>query len=278
MELSESLSGFLEFEKQVFGDQFPIAAYDQYLIRYGEYQYVLDHLPFQPGDLVVDLGSDANVLLFYMAHLGARVVGVDLNAQLEHAIRTRQAQVERATGRKLDLTFKIEDATQLSSMASNSVDKVTAVSAIEHMFSKQGRGDELVLAAIARVLKPGGLAAITLPTSNGDPFHEAPSGDKRYGLPYRLYTPQAVEERILSRPEFETVNLSYLAHTTPDARYPHLHFFQFWMNSLSQKERWKWAWANPLLATIFNPILSRAEGEQRLETVNTVLICLRKKG
>jgi SAM-dependent methyltransferase len=276
MNLSASLNGFLEFERRAFGDQFPVASYDPYLIRYGEYQYVLERLPFQPGDLVVDLGSDANLLLFYMAHLGARVVGIDLNARLEKPIQDRRAQVERATGRRLDLTFRLEDATHLSSFAPNSVDKVTAVSAIEHMFAKQGRGDQLVLEAIGRVLKPGGLAAITLPTSNGGPFHEAPSGDKRYHLPYRLYTPQAIEERILSRPELETVDVSYLAHTTPDPRYPQLHFFQFWMN-LPPKERWKWAWANPLLAALFNPILSRAEGEQRLETVNTALICLRKK-
>jgi SAM-dependent methyltransferase len=154
---------------------------------------------------------------------------------------------------------------------------VIAISSIEHMFSERGNGDQLAVESIARVLKPGGLAALSLPTSNGGPFHEAPQGDERFGAPYRLYTPEAVEERILSHPELERIQLVYLAHTTPDLRYSHLHFFRFWMDSLTPEERLKWAWANPILATIFNPIISQEEGERRLETVNTVLICLRKR-
>jgi hypothetical protein len=47
---------------------------------------------------------------------------------------------------------------------------------------------------------------------------------------------------------------------------------------LAPEERLKWAWANAILSTVFNPVISMEEGEERLETVNTALICLRKKG
>lgn len=276
MDTLSKLNDFLRFEYEIFGEQYPVPAYDSYLIRYGEYSYVLEHLPINAEPIIVDIGSDANVLLFYMASFGARVIGVDLNKQLEKGIRSRQKQVESTIERSLNLSFRVEDATLLPSLADNSVDAVTAVSAIEHMFSPHGAGDQLAMGAIARVLKPGGVAIVTLPTSNGGPFHESPSGDARYHLPYRLYTPQAIEDRILANSNLELVDLSYLAQTTPDPRFGNLHFFNFWLN-LSTEERWKWAWMQPHLAARFNPRISRSEGESRLDTVNTALLCIRKR-
>ncbi len=156
------------------------------------------------------------------------------------------------------------------------MDKVLAISSIEHMFSPDGPGDQLALRSIACVLKPGGVGVITLPMSGEGGFHESPSGDARFGGPYRLYTPETLKERILSQPELEVVRWSYLAYTIPDP-YENSCFFHFWLAHLTPSERWKWAWAYPILATVFNPIVSREEGEKRLETVNTALICLRKK-
>ena len=273
---NKSFDNFLSFETQVFGESFPIPAYDPYLIRYGEYRFVLEMLPFQSGETVLDLGCERNIFILYLAHLGVRALGVDLNPQVWEGLHENKTIVERMTGRKLDVTFRAEDATRLG-LESESVDKVIAISSIEHMFSEQGHGDQLAMAGVARVLKPGGLAVITLPMSNGGPFHEAPKGDEQFGGPYRLYTPEALKERILSQPELDQVQLCHLAHTTPDSRYAHLQFFRFWMESLTPEERRKWAWANPILAAIFNPIVSQEEGERRPETVNTVLICLRKK-
>lgn len=144
------------------------------------------------------------------------------------------------------------------------------------MFCEQGQGDQLAVTHIARILKPGGLAVITLPMSGGGPFHEAPNGDERFGAPYRLYTPQALAERILFHPRLEVVSLRYLVYITPDPRYASHQFFRFWMG-LSPEERQKWAWANAILAAVFNPIASQEEGDRHLEQVNTALICLRKK-
>lgn len=267
---------FLEFEQTVFQQDFPIAHYDPFLIRYGEYRFTMDVLPFRPGETVLDVGCERNIFLLYLASRGLKATGVDLNPQVWQDLKKTKKRVERATSQRLKVTFKAQDATQLS-LKPDSVDKVIAISSIEHMFSERGHGDQLAIESIARVLKPGGMVALTLPMSNGDPFHEEPIGDERFAGPYRIYTPEAVRERILSHPDLETVRVAYLAQTTPDRRYPHLHFFRFWMDTLTPEERLKWAWANPILATMFNPIVSQAEGEERLETVNTVLICLAKK-
>lgn len=273
---SNAFNRFLLFEKNVFGERFPIASYDPFLVRYGEYRFALDVLSIQPGETLLDLGCEANIFILYLAHLGARTIGVDLNPEVWAELEKKKQVVERSINQELEVKFKAEDATQLS-LEPESVDKVVAISSIEHMFSEDGHGDQLAMQSIARVLKPGGLAALSIPMSNGGPFHEAPRGDRGFAAPYRLYTPEAVRERILSHPDLEKVHLYYLAQTTPDPRYEHLHFFRFWMDSLAPQERKQWAWATAILAGVFNPIVSEEEGERRLEAVNTALICLRKK-
>jgi SAM-dependent methyltransferase len=263
------------FERQVFGDDFPIAKYDPTLIRYGEYRFVLDELRLQPGMLVLDLGCEFNIFMQYLAYRGVRIVGVDINPKVQGAIEDLKRRVETSTNTRLDIRFKADDATQLS-LESDSVDAVVAISSIEHMFSKDGNGDQLAVASIARVLNKNGLAVITVPMSNGTPFHESPRGDARFDGPYRLYTPDMLAARFLSDSCLEVVNLKYLASSTPDARFSQMHFHQFWLQTLSAKDRAKWNWAQPILASIFNPIISAQEGEQRLESLNTALICLRK--
>lgn len=275
LDLQKRFETFLAFEVYVFGKEFPIPAYDPYLIRYGEYRFALEMLALCPGEMILDLGCGASIFGLFLAFLGARILAVDMDHKVGKELMARKARVEQRIGSTLEVEFRAEDATHLC-LEPGSVDEVVAISSIEHMFSERGAGDQLAIDGIARALKPGGKAVITLPMSNGGPFHEAPCGDARFGGPYRLYTPDALQERILSHPSMELVQLSYLAHTTP-APYKHLHFFQFWINSLSPEERWKWAWANPFLASVFNPIISREEGEKRLETVNTALICLRKR-
>lgn len=276
MNSSATFHGFLEFEKKVFSDSFPIAHYDPALIRYGEYRFVLDALTFEPAKTVLDLGCEANIFLLYLACTGSRVIGVDIDPKVWRLLEEKKNAVEKATGRPLDVTFKMDDATRLS-LPSDSVDSVIAISSIEHMFSKNGHGDQMAIESIARVLRPGGVAAVTVPMSNGAPFHESPNGDKRFAGPYRLYTPETLQERLLSHPQLEIVRHGYLSNSTPDSRYPDMYFHQFWMNTLSAKERLKWAWAFPILAATFNPMVTRDDGHSRVHTLNTALICFRKR-
>lgn len=277
MTATEMFEGFLRFEVDVFGENFPIAHYDPYMIRYGEYRFVFESLDFSPGDVILDLGCEANILILYLAYLGGKMIGVDVDRKSLRELGKKKKFVEDTTGRQLDITLKSQDATNLR-LKAESVDKAVSVSAVEHMFSKRGHGDQLAVEGLARVLKPGGLGIITVPMSNGSPFHECPQGDAQFAGPYRLYTPEALQERLLSNPAMEPARVNYLAQTTPDPRYPNLHFFRFWMNTLTQDERLKWAWANPILVRVFNPIISQEEGMTRLETVNTALVCLCKKG
>ena len=159
---------------------------------------------------------------------------------------------------------------------SDSVDTVIATSSIEHMYTDEANGDECAVASIAHVLKPGGFAAITVPMSNGGPFHEAPKGDARFAGPYRLYTPETIRERFLSNPDLEVVRHAYLAQTTPDPRYDDLRFAGFW-HSFTEEEKLRWSWAYPILSGVFNPIVEAELGRRRESSLNTALVLLRKR-
>ncbi|MEM8531560.1 MAG: methyltransferase domain-containing protein [Chloroflexota bacterium] len=277
---------FLSFETHVFGLNSFIARYDPYLIRYGEYLFSVNALQsikgasetiplIQPGETILDLGCEQNIFSLYLAYLGAQIIGIDLNPQVWPALEAQQKKVEQATGKKLTLTFQAGDATNLS-FAEESVDKVISISSVEHMFSSDGHGDAMAIESIARVLKPGGHAILTVPMSNGGPFHESPTGDANFGYSYRLYTPEALKERLLYHPKLETMRVQFLAQTTPDQRYQNTHFIHFWV-SLTPEERLKWDWANPIFASVFNPIIEEEEAKERPETVNTALVWLKKK-
>jgi GT2 family glycosyltransferase/SAM-dependent methyltransferase len=272
---TSAFTDFLLFETRVFGQPSPIAEYDPYLIRYGEYRFILDTVRPELGDTVVDLGCEANLLMLFLGSRGANVIAVDVDSDLASLVQERIDQVYRATGIDPFVRFQVQDATDLQ-LDARSADFVIATSSIEHMFSSRGQGDRLAIEGIARVLRPGGLAAITVPMSNGAPFHECQSGDERFGGPYRLYTQAALEERLLSHPGLETVRLAYLAQTTLDPRYENLAFEQFWLQ-LPVDERRKWGWTNPMLSAVFNPIVEREEARGNESNLNTALILLRKR-
>jgi SAM-dependent methyltransferase len=271
-----NLADFLRFERDVFGDRSPIAEYDPYLIRYGEYRFVLDTLGSHSLGVVLDLGCESNIFMLFLALNGARVVGIDIDPELRTVVEERVALVQDSLDQTLDVRFEVQDATELR-FEPNSVDTVVAVSSIEHMFSTDGNGDQLAVDGIAHALKPGGLAAITLPMSNGAPFHESRTGDARFGAPYRLYTPETLRERIASHPSLETVRIQYLVQRTPDPRFGHGHFIEFWTGRLTEQERLRWAWANPILQGVFNPAVDEDEALADESTVNTALVCLRKR-
>jgi GT2 family glycosyltransferase/SAM-dependent methyltransferase len=266
---------FLSFEMQVFGQPSPIAAYDPYLIRYGEYRFILDAVKPRLGDTVVDLGCEANLLMLFLGSRGANVIGIDVDAELISLIQDRKQSVYRATGIDPRVRFEVQDATELD-LGNASADFIIATSSIEHMFSNRGNGDQLAVEGIARALRPGGLAAITVPMSNGAPFHECRSGDTRFAGPYRLYTPEALRDRLLFHPALETLRVAYLAQTTIDPRYEDMEFAQFWLE-LPADERLKWGWANPILSALFNPIVTEETAQERESALNTALLLLRKR-
>lgn len=116
-------------------------------------------LPAGPGDHVLDLGCGAGRHAFEAARRGARVVALDMNRdELDRVTATFAAMAEAgelpdgASGRAV-----AGDATRIP-FRDGAFDKVIAAEVLEHLPADQAAMNE-----IARVLRPGGMAAVTVP-------------------------------------------------------------------------------------------------------------------
>jgi SAM-dependent methyltransferase len=116
-----------------------------------------DWLGLRPGDLVLDLGCGAGRHAYEAFRRGARVVPFDYDAaELKDvaALLTAMAAERDAVG---TATPVHGDATRLP-FADDSFDRVIAAEVLEHI-----PADVEAMAELARVLRPGGTIAVTVP-------------------------------------------------------------------------------------------------------------------
>jgi SAM-dependent methyltransferase len=140
-------------------------------------------LAIEPGDRLLDLGCGAGRHAFEAARRGAKVVAVDTSrSELDQvtAIFAAMAQAgeipESGSG-----TAIAGDATCLP-FPDGAFDKVIAAEVLEHL-----PADQTAMNEIARILRPGGVAAVTVPAwlpervcwRLSDDYHNTPGGHVR---------------------------------------------------------------------------------------------------
>ena len=116
-------------------------------------------LPVGPGDRLLDLGCGGGRHAFEAARRGARVVAVDMDrSELDRVTATfaAMAQAGEIPDGASGMTVA-GDATRLP-FPDGSFDTVIAAEVLEHL-----PADQTAMNEIARVLRPGGRAAVTVP-------------------------------------------------------------------------------------------------------------------
>ena len=189
-----------------------------------------DQLGLANGDKVLDLGCGFGRHAFEAARRGAHVVALDAGRdEVEGVAATFAAMLEAGELRTSDLhTACVQgDALHLP-FPDATFDRVICSEVLEHI-----PGDLEAMSELARVLRPGGTMAITVPRflpelvnwALSDEYHNVPGGH------VRIYRRSVLEERLTS------VGLRVLGH-----HYAHgLHSPYWWLKCLvgtTNEENW----------------------------------------
>jgi len=111
--------------------------------------------PPKPGQRVLDVGCGSGVVADFLASMGAEVTGVDANA--------KAIAFARDTFHRPNLDFRCAFVEDLA-FAAASIDRVYCLEVIEHLYAQQVSA---LLAAFARLLRPGGVLTLTTPNYHG---------------------------------------------------------------------------------------------------------------
>jgi SAM-dependent methyltransferase len=168
----------------------------------------LDRLDVRPGELLLDAGCGEGRHCYGALERGARVVGLDLDPAGLHAavggIRKRAAE-------KGSMGEMLQGNTFTLPFADRTFDKIICSEVMEHVHDYKGAAAEL-----ARVTRPGGRVAITIPTATSENLYLRVGDDyfESLGGHIRIFKPRQLAEGLASAGLATTgVGFAHALHT-----------------------------------------------------------------
>ena len=155
-------------------------------------------LDLQPGQLVLDMGCGAGRHAFQSYRNGARVVALDYSFEELEGVRDLlwAMKEEGEVGADAAALAVRGDALRLP-FADDTFDRIIASEVMEHL-----REDSRALAELTRVLKPGGIMAVTVPAWLPEKIcwallaeYHAPLAE---GGHVRIYTEEQLRQRMVA--------------------------------------------------------------------------------
>jgi SAM-dependent methyltransferase len=227
----------------------------------------LERLRLRPGERLLDAGCGEGRHCFGALERGARVVGLDLDLRslkaASGALRYRAAELG-SSGVMLQ-----GDAFHLP-FADESFDKVICAEVMEHVHDYPAAAREL-----ARVTKPDGIVAVTIPTATsenlylrlGDDYFESPGGH------IRIFRPRDLA-RALAGAGLATVGCGFAHgfHTPYWALRSVMHLPD------ADRSRLVRAYRQFLIRATLSPFVSRVETWLNLVCPKSVILYAEKRG
>ena len=155
-----------------------------------------DRLGVEPGDLVLDLGCGFGRHAFEAARRGASVVALDAGPEEVAQVRgTFAAMIEAGEIDPGHPATAVQGDALCLPFADGTFDRVIASEVLEHI-----PNDSAAMRELARVLRPGGSMAVTVPRCGpevvnwalSDEYHDTPGGH------VRIYRRSTLERRLSS--------------------------------------------------------------------------------
>lgn len=180
-----------------------------------EYPLAFSQLELREKNLILDVGSSDSVFPIFLAYLGHQVYAIDIDRRV---LKLRDYAQKIGTS---NLIVEIQDVTKLP-YPDNFFDKITAISTLEHVLPVND-GDIKAIREIARTLKNGGQAIITVPYN--EKFEVKWSRKKLGGhlSLMRKYDKTSIHERLVKHSGLCLVNWIFFGES--------IKFSKIWYNS-----------------------------------------------
>lgn len=155
-----------------------------------------DRFPVSPGERVLDMGCGAGRHAFALYRRGANVVALDMDEKELADVATMFAAMEAEGEAPVGATATAVRGNAYSlPFEDETFDKIVAAEVMEHLPE-----DSLAMAELTRVLKPGGVIAVSVPRwlpekvcwALSDEYHEVEGGH------VRIYRADILKERLAS--------------------------------------------------------------------------------